>query len=1375
MPGLEVTLLGSLEVQVNGRPVTRFRSANVQGLLIYLLLNRQRPITRETLATLFWPDEPDRVAKQNLRQTLYQLRKSLEDGDGPDQPLLHVNRRTIQFNAEAHYSLDVEQFHTAIAEGELERAALLYVDELAPGFTCDSAVFEDWLRQERQQLRRLALQTLVDWAERQMRNGRPQEAQSAARRHLSLEPWSETAHQQLIEALALAGDRSGALAQFERCREVLAEELGVSPSPETVALVRRIEQNELRPADPDLIAGRYALEKEIGRGAMGIVFRGRDSRTGEAVAIKMLDAEKVAGRPDLLQRFLREGEALQKLDHPNIVKLLATDERDGRHYLVMEHIAGGDLGALLQRDESLSLQAVLTIALDLADALTRAHHLGILHRDVKPANILLDEAGLPRLTDFGIARLGPDSDVTEAGEVLGTIAYLSPEACMGKELDSRADIWSFGVVLYEMLTGLRPFADATAAGTVTRILHEPVADVAPVRPDLPAALEDLLLRMLTKNRDERIPSARLVGAELEALLQGTPLPGGSQAGPAAPARRPFAPSAFATPTPERLGRKRHNLPAQTTPFVGRETELAELHRLLADSAARLVSITGPGGMGKSRLMLEAARGIIADEAMKPAAFVDGIFFVELAAVETMSAFPAAMAATLGFTLEHGLAPFQQLFDYFSNKRLLLLLDNFEHLLPAPHEGAAAVAALLEAAPDLKVVVSSRQKLNLSSEVNLVLEGLDLPAGQTPDDAVGGSAVQLFLQSARRAHLDFELTVENLPHIDRICHLTEGMPLGIVLAAAWVEMLSPAEIAAQIQADIDFLTANMGDLPPRQRSMRAVFDYSWHLLNEEEQRLLARLSVFRGGFSRAAAQAVTGAPLRRLLALVNKSLLQRHVASGRFTLHELIQQLAAEKLERFGETAAARRAHGEHYLSWLAKHQAGLEQQVQLETLRKLRPDDQNLQAAGLWAAETGATDQLLAVMHAFPYYFFLAGREHDAIAFYRQLLQHLPEGDGSLSDMADDTTFLRACLLNRLQDLGYVPGDGEAAIDIDRLLTYFQARGARLEEALVYQHLGYRAQEEEGAQRALHFFGQQETIYRQEGEVFRLPNCLGRTAMAALFAGEVEASRQLSERFLATVREYRNVLHEPVALSFTAVSALFDDLDYEGANELFVDMAARGRAIWQEGLSIWALVGGLLYQGIIALLQGQLEAARRIERELRDVAEVRNSPREIRRVSSFTSLLNATEGRYQEAEVPALPSSGSRVLSINFITVALTAYGQGDRQLALATCIGAWSIPITRRWPALFLQYMPVVCALLADQEAHARAAALMAMSRAHPACPRGWWEIMDLVREVDTRLQEALTKEELRAAQRQGRELVVEETAPLLLEELKTLAATGS
>jgi tetratricopeptide (TPR) repeat protein len=293
-----------------------------------------------------------------------------------------------------------------------------------------------------------------------------------------------------------------------------------------------------------VIGSRFVITGTIGQGGMGEVYRGQDLETGETVAIKLLKPDIIESDPSLIERFTREGEALRRLNHPNIVKMLAMLEEDNMHYIVMEYVSGGSLQDLLDRQPQLPVERVLSIALELADALTRAHHLKIIHRDLKPANVLLAEDGTPRLTDFGVARLGERTRVTVTGSVIGTYYYLSPEACMGEDLDQRTDIWSFGVMLYEMLAGRRPFDEEHSAAILIAILNNPVPDLAALRPDAPPDLVDLIYRMLEKDRDQRIPSIRLVGAALEAIIQGidTPFPSSISTAPNVPSR-------FSTPTP----------------------------------------------------------------------------------------------------------------------------------------------------------------------------------------------------------------------------------------------------------------------------------------------------------------------------------------------------------------------------------------------------------------------------------------------------------------------------------------------------------------------------------------------------------------------------------------------------------------------------------------------------------------------------------------------------------------------------------------------------------------------------------------------------------------------------------------------------------
>lgn len=268
-----------------------------------------------------------------------------------------------------------------------------------------------------------------------------------------------------------------------------------------------------------MIANRYEVGPLIGAGGMGTVYRGRDRQTTETIAIKVLRPDAIASDPTVLERFQRESDALRRLNHPNIVKILDEIEENQQHYIVMEYVSGGSLADQLVGRAGLPITEVLEIALDLADALTRAHRLRIIHRDLKPQNVLLADDGTPRLTDFGVAQMQDQQRMTQSGMILGTISYLSPEACDGAAADERTDIWAFGVMLYEMLTGQRPFDEGSTVATLTAIMQKPLPPLADLRPDTPPALVQLIEGMLQKDPSDRIGSVRQIGADIETIIR----------------------------------------------------------------------------------------------------------------------------------------------------------------------------------------------------------------------------------------------------------------------------------------------------------------------------------------------------------------------------------------------------------------------------------------------------------------------------------------------------------------------------------------------------------------------------------------------------------------------------------------------------------------------------------------------------------------------------------------------------------------------------------------------------------------------------------------------------------------------------------------
>jgi serine/threonine protein kinase len=303
----------------------------------------------------------------------------------------------------------------------------------------------------------------------------------------------------------------------------------VSCCEECLLVLVAVLQSSSEPAGPSrgdvarapagaLISERFELGDLIAEGGMGRVYSGRDLQTGERVAIKCIRTSHAAAHPESLIRFLREAEILGKLAHPNIVRRIAMVEAEQRWHIVMEYVPGGSLRDLSRAGPRLPVERVLRMGLEVADALARAHHLGIVHRDLKPDNVLLAADGTPRLSDFGLAR-GVESSITRSGVVLGTLAYVSPEALAEREVDARADIWALGVMLFELLTGERPFVGHTVATVLTAILHRQPRQLVRLCPELPTGLSDLLQRMLEKDPAQRVSSARQVGAELEAIAR----------------------------------------------------------------------------------------------------------------------------------------------------------------------------------------------------------------------------------------------------------------------------------------------------------------------------------------------------------------------------------------------------------------------------------------------------------------------------------------------------------------------------------------------------------------------------------------------------------------------------------------------------------------------------------------------------------------------------------------------------------------------------------------------------------------------------------------------------------------------------------------
>jgi predicted ATPase/DNA-binding CsgD family transcriptional regulator/transcriptional regulator with XRE-family HTH domain len=451
----------------------------------------------------------------------------------------------------------------------------------------------------------------------------------------------------------------------------------------------------------------------------------------------------------------------------------------------------------------------------------------------------------------------------------------------------------------------------------SRAMAERLADVLQLSPE-----QRLLFLRSARGIAERAP--QLIGAATAA--RSTP--------PSAPPAQALA----STPAgPARL-------PNPPNMLIGRHAEQTDIKRRLTDPACRLLTLVGPGGIGKTRLALQVATDI-ADQ------FPDGVAFVALAQVMAAEHMSTAIAGALGLAFAGAQAPDDALVAALRDRRLLLVLDNFEHLLDA----TPLLATILREALGVRLLVTSRERLRLQAERVFELNGLATPHDDTRMGIDRSDAVLLFLERARQHRDDFALAAANRAAVARICQLVDGMPLGIELAAAWVRVLSPDEIAAEVRRNLDFLTLNDRDVDPRHRSMRAVIDHSWGLLTDDERRVMARLSIFRGGCQREAAERVAGVTLPALLSLLDKSLLQRHEGTGgaaRYEMHELVRQYAAAQLAADPrEVASARDQHCAYYAAWVNSRKLALQSPQQHLVVAEIMTEIDNLRAAWQHAVE----------------------------------------------------------------------------------------------------------------------------------------------------------------------------------------------------------------------------------------------------------------------------------------------------------------------------------------------------------------------------------------------------------------------------------------
>ena len=645
--------------------------------------------------------------------------------------------------------------------------------------------------------------------------------------------------------------------------------------------------------------GEYKIIERLGAGGMGEVFRALDTRLGREVALKTILVGRV-GNEDSLRRFEQEARSASSLNHPNIVTIYELGKVDSTRYIAMELLPGGTLRDQLAGG-ALPFNRVLSIATQLGEALAKAHEIGIVHRDIKPENLMLCENDRPKIVDFGLAKLSfqeskPLSDSstqelldTATGAIVGSFVYMSPEQARGEVVDFRSDQFAFGSVLFEMISGKPPFRRKTMAETLVAIMTEQPLTLRSMNLNVPAPFLWIIERCLAKDPADRYGSTRDLARDLAAV------------------RDNIALSSTRSQTLRPSG-----LPTQRTPFIGREKEVALVRAWLKLPETQLITLTGPGGIGKTRLAVQVA----SEEA---AAFPGGIAFASLAASTDEGSAVTAIAQAIGVQTLASQSIQKSLQQHLRTleEPMLLVLDNFEHLVSI----APLVGELVAASPHLKIIVTSQSLLHVYGEQEFPVPPLGVadPKRLPPMNELSRMpAIALFLERAQAAKRDFYLTPDNAQAIAAICQRLDGLPLAIELAAARVKLLSPAAMQSRLESSLNLLTGGARDLPGRQQTLRATIDWSYHLLNEAEQKLFRRLSVFVGGCTLEGVEAVCDTRadlgldiLDGMASMMDKSLLRQVNAADeeqRFVMLSTIREYALEKLRSSPDEAETRRAH-----------------------------------------------------------------------------------------------------------------------------------------------------------------------------------------------------------------------------------------------------------------------------------------------------------------------------------------------------------------------------------------------------------------------------------------------------------------------------------
>jgi predicted ATPase/serine/threonine protein kinase len=967
--------------------------------------------------------------------------------------------------------------------------------------------------------------------------------------------------------------------------------------------------------------GRYEVVTRLGSGGMGEVYVARDRDLGRRVALKVLPALHLEDE-QARWRFRQEARAIVALNHPNIITVFDVGSGEsGPPFIVSELVEGVTVRDRL-RVAGFRTSEALEIAVQAASGLAAAHAAGVVHRDIKPENLMLRPDGYVKVLDFGLALLpgltaSPDEPHTRPHTVVGTVRYMSPEQVRAESLDTRTDIWSLGVVLFEMLTGRRPFDGETSADAMAAVLSHPTPRLARHLDGPSRTLQRLIDRTLQKDRGRRHDNAAELARELRALAREA-LPGfeselRTEEAILTPGSKPSSSDSRDVVEDSPPAVVPSPLPRPTTPIVGREGSLEGVARLLRQQDTHLVTLTGPGGVGKTRLALAVA------ERMAPE-FPGGVFLAPLAEARDPAEVPTAIAHAVGVREEPQVPALDSVGDALSDRSALLILDNFEHVAAA----APSLAGLFTRAPRAKLLATSRARLNLSGEHEFAVLPLPVPKSDTslplPRLSEYGS-VALFVDRARAIDPSFTLTTSNASAVAEICARLDGLPLAIELAAARVKLLSPQAIASRLTRRLPLLTAGPRDLPARQRTMRDAIVWGHQLLTVTERQLFCELSVFRGGFTAEAAEAVASPASESTLldvlgALVDHSLVRR-VDDGesdepRFGMLETIREFADEERRASPGVSEVERRHAELYLR-LAEEAAPsiLHDGPWLERLSR---DHDNLRAALEWSIAANDVETALRLCAALWSFWYVRGNYSEG----RRWIERALALESEAASAARAETLVGAGVLAFLQ-CDY----GEASAKLEAGLA--QARDTRLPRtaARALQYLGSIARERGRYAEARERHDESGRLWEEVGDDTGVVRSSNYSAFACWLEGDLAPASDLAHEALERFRVFRDQEGTAWALlNLAAIAHYGGDL-----------MSARRRG--REALEIAHGIG--FQEGIawsLNLLGVTMAAAGRTERAGRLLRASLRRHRELGDRWRMASVLEAIAGLVAASDAP---------------------------------------------------------------------------------------------------------------------------------------------